>query len=156
MHSCAPWLRSGTRNGSSSRAAFARPEQVLDYVGRYTHRVAISNNRLESMDDANVSFRWKDYRDYINKYHDADQVRNSSAAFCCTSFPGAVNGSVTTASSPIPAGSRSSPDAENCSPTRSRRHRPTSLSFPAVGRKKTTAAFDGGRITSDSGVMLLG
>jgi hypothetical protein len=31
---------------------------VLDYVGRYTHRVAISNNRLLSMDDGNVRFRW--------------------------------------------------------------------------------------------------
>ena len=46
-----------------AKRPFAGPEQVLDYVGRYTHRVAISNNRLESMDDANVSFRWKDYRD---------------------------------------------------------------------------------------------
>ena len=34
----------------------AGPEQVLDYVGRYTLRVAISKNRLESMDDANVRF----------------------------------------------------------------------------------------------------
>ena len=47
-----------------AKRPFAGPEQVLDYVGRYTHRVAVSNNRLESMDDANVSFRWKDYRDY--------------------------------------------------------------------------------------------
>ena len=38
-------------------------KQVLDYVGRYTHRVAISNNRLLSMDDGKVRFRWKDYRD---------------------------------------------------------------------------------------------
>ena len=37
-------------------------EQVLDYVGRYTHRVAISNSRLVSMDDGKVRFRWKDYR----------------------------------------------------------------------------------------------
>jgi hypothetical protein len=37
--------------------------QVLDYFGRYTHRVAISNNRLVSMDNSKVSFRWKDYRD---------------------------------------------------------------------------------------------
>ena len=41
----------------------AGPEQVLDYVGRYTHRVAISNNRLVSMDNGKVRFRWKDYRD---------------------------------------------------------------------------------------------
>jgi hypothetical protein len=42
---------------------FAGPAQVLDYVGRYTHRVAISNNRLVSVDNGKVSFRWKDYRD---------------------------------------------------------------------------------------------
>jgi hypothetical protein len=37
---------------------------VLDYVGRYTHRVAISNNRLLDMEDGQVRFRWKDYRDH--------------------------------------------------------------------------------------------
>jgi Putative transposase len=42
---------------------FAGPAQVLDYLGRYTHRVAISNNRLVSMDNDKVRFRWKDYRD---------------------------------------------------------------------------------------------
>ena len=46
-----------------AKRPFAGPEQVLDYVGRYTHRVAISNNRLVSMDDSKVCFRWKDYRD---------------------------------------------------------------------------------------------
>jgi hypothetical protein len=46
-----------------AKRPFAGPAQVLDYVGRYTHRVAISNNRLVSMEDGKVSFRWKDYRD---------------------------------------------------------------------------------------------
>jgi hypothetical protein len=45
-----------------AKRPFAGPRQVLDYVGRYTHRVAISNNRLVSMGDSTVSFRWKDYR----------------------------------------------------------------------------------------------
>jgi hypothetical protein len=40
---------------------------VLDYVGRYTHRVALSNNRLLDISDGKVSFRYKDYR------HDAQQ-----------------------------------------------------------------------------------
>jgi len=44
-----------------AKAPFAGPEQVLDYVGRYTHRVAISNNRLLDIEDGQVSFRWKDY-----------------------------------------------------------------------------------------------
>src|SRR6266498_765065 len=47
-----------------AKPPFAGPQQVLDYVGRYTHRVAISNNRLLDIDDGKVTFRWKDYRDH--------------------------------------------------------------------------------------------
>jgi hypothetical protein len=47
-----------------AKRPFAGPAEVLDYVGRYTHRVAISNNRLVSMDDGKVGFRWKDYRNH--------------------------------------------------------------------------------------------
>jgi hypothetical protein len=46
-----------------AKPPFAGPEQVLEYVGRYTHRVAISNNRLLDIADGSVRFRWKDYRD---------------------------------------------------------------------------------------------
>ena len=45
-----------------AKRPFAGPAQVLDYVGRYTHRVAISNNRLLSMENGKIRFRWKDYR----------------------------------------------------------------------------------------------
>jgi hypothetical protein len=45
-----------------SKKPFAGPEQVLRYLSRYTHRVAISNRRLVSADDSGVAFRWKDYR----------------------------------------------------------------------------------------------
>ena len=45
-----------------AKRPFAGPRQVLDYDGRYTHRVAISNNRLLSIDNGKVRFRWKDYR----------------------------------------------------------------------------------------------
>jgi hypothetical protein len=45
-----------------AKAPFAGPQQVLDYVGRYTHRVAISNQRLLDIDDGHVRFRYKDYR----------------------------------------------------------------------------------------------
>jgi len=44
------------------KAPFAGPKQVLRYLSRYTHRVAISNRRLIADDDAGVAFRWKDYR----------------------------------------------------------------------------------------------
>ncbi|EKS72777.1 IS91 family transposase [Caballeronia sp. Lep1P3] len=45
-----------------AKEPFGGPEQVLDYLGRYTHRVAISNNRLVGLTDGHVTFRWKDYR----------------------------------------------------------------------------------------------
>jgi len=46
-----------------SKRPFAGPEQVLRYLSRYTHRIAISNNRLVDINDGKVQFRWKDYRD---------------------------------------------------------------------------------------------
>ena len=46
----------------NTKKPFAGPEQVLRYLSRYTHRVAISNCRLVSIDDNGVAFRWKDYR----------------------------------------------------------------------------------------------
>jgi hypothetical protein len=45
-----------------AKRPFAGPQQVLDYVGRYTHRVAIANQRLLDLDDRHVRFRYKDYR----------------------------------------------------------------------------------------------
>jgi len=45
-----------------AKAPFGGPQQVLDYIGRYTHRVAISNNRLIDFADGQVAFAWKDYR----------------------------------------------------------------------------------------------
>jgi hypothetical protein len=45
-----------------AKRPFAGPQQVLDYVGRYTHRVAISNNRLLDIENGEVRFTYKDYR----------------------------------------------------------------------------------------------
>jgi hypothetical protein len=45
-----------------AKPPFGGPQHVLEYLGRYTHRVAISNNRLIDFVDGKVSFRWKDYR----------------------------------------------------------------------------------------------
>jgi hypothetical protein len=47
-----------------AKPPFWGPEQVLNYLGRYTHRVAISNHRLLDIDNGRVSFHWKDYRDH--------------------------------------------------------------------------------------------
>lgn len=44
-----------------AKPAFGGPTQVIRYLGRYTHRVAISNHRLLSFDGERVTFRWKDY-----------------------------------------------------------------------------------------------
>jgi putative transposase/transposase-like zinc-binding protein len=46
-----------------AKPPFGGPEQVLKYLARYTHRVAISNSRLTALEDGQVSFRWKDYAD---------------------------------------------------------------------------------------------
>jgi hypothetical protein len=45
-----------------AKPPFAGPEQVLGYLARYTHRVAIANSRLVELADGQVSFTWKDYR----------------------------------------------------------------------------------------------
>jgi hypothetical protein len=44
-----------------AKPPFGGPEQVLKYLARYTHRVAISNQRLVELEDGQVHFRWKDY-----------------------------------------------------------------------------------------------
>jgi hypothetical protein len=46
-----------------AKAPFGGPEQVLKYLARYTHRVAISNSRILSVADGKVIFQWKDYAD---------------------------------------------------------------------------------------------
>ncbi len=45
-----------------ARAPFAGPDAVLEYLSRYTHRVAIANSRLIRFDEHRVTFKWKDYR----------------------------------------------------------------------------------------------
>lgn len=46
-----------------AKAPFAGPAQVLEYLGNYTHRIAISNYRIESVDESHVTFRYKDRSD---------------------------------------------------------------------------------------------
>jgi hypothetical protein len=45
-----------------TKKSLAGPESVVHYLGKYTHRVAISNSRIVSIAEGNVTFRWKDYR----------------------------------------------------------------------------------------------
>jgi hypothetical protein len=50
-----------------SKEPFAGPEQVIEYLGRYTHKVAIGNHRLLNVDESGVLFSWRDYRDNEEK-----------------------------------------------------------------------------------------
>lgn len=45
------------------KAPFKSPGHVLEYLGRYTHRVCLSNNRILSAEEGKVEFKWRDYRD---------------------------------------------------------------------------------------------
>lgn len=58
----ASWLRPLFRKDwvVYAKPPFGGPEYVLQYLGRYTHRVAISNHRLVSCDDHKITFRWRD------------------------------------------------------------------------------------------------
>jgi hypothetical protein len=50
-----------------SKEPFAGPEQVIEYLGRYTHKVAIGNHRLLKVDETGVRFSWRDNRDHKEK-----------------------------------------------------------------------------------------
>jgi len=45
-----------------AKRPFGGPKQVIEYLGRYTHKVAISNHRIQNVDEASVSFIYKDYK----------------------------------------------------------------------------------------------
>ncbi|MCH8080722.1 MAG: IS91 family transposase [Proteobacteria bacterium] len=45
-----------------TKKSLAGPQSVVQYLGKYTHRVAISNSRIVNIDQGKVTFRWKDYR----------------------------------------------------------------------------------------------
>jgi hypothetical protein len=61
-HEARDWLKraAAKRGVVYCKPPFAGPDQVLAYLARYTHRIAISNDRLISLRDGHVSFRWKD------------------------------------------------------------------------------------------------
>ena len=50
-----------------TKACHGKPERVLDYLSRYTYRIAISESRLIDSNEGGVRFRWKDYRDGQHK-----------------------------------------------------------------------------------------
>jgi hypothetical protein len=60
------WLQTVKRSDwvVYAKPPFGGPEHVLKYLARYTHRVAISNGRLLSLEHGQVSFRWRDSKDH--------------------------------------------------------------------------------------------
>lgn len=52
-----------------AKRPFASPKTVVEYLGRYTHKIAISNHRLIEVDENGISFQYKDYRDASKKKH---------------------------------------------------------------------------------------
>jgi hypothetical protein len=81
---------------------FAGPEQVLAYLSRYTHRVAISNSRLIAADATGVTFRYKDYRiNGLGRYKTMTlKPREFIRRFLIHVLPNGSTGSGTTACSP--------------------------------------------------------
>jgi hypothetical protein len=64
QHTFISWLNRIVRSEwvVYAKPPFGGPDQVLKYLARYTHRVAIANQRLVALQNDQVSFRWKDYR----------------------------------------------------------------------------------------------
>jgi hypothetical protein len=79
-----------------AKPPFGGPTQVLEYLGRYTHRVAIANERLISLEQGQVSFRWKDYRRSQRPRTLTLKVEELFAASCCTRCLPAFSASATT------------------------------------------------------------
>jgi hypothetical protein len=50
-----------------AKSSFNKPAHLIRYLGRYTHRIAISNDRIKTINESGVSFVWKDYHDH-NRY----------------------------------------------------------------------------------------
>jgi len=50
-----------------AKRPFSSPKTVVEYLGRYTHKIAISNHRLVDVNNENVTFHYKDYRDAARK-----------------------------------------------------------------------------------------
>jgi hypothetical protein len=87
-----------------AKPPFAGPGAVLAYLARYTHRVAIANSRLVSLDERGVSFRYKDYRrNGQARFRTMTLEPNEfTGASCCMFFPSGSIASVTTDCSPAP------------------------------------------------------
>ena len=113
-----------------AKPPFGGPTQVLEYVGRYTHRVAIANHRVLGFGAGQVRFRYRDSRDGQQKTMMLTAGDSSGTCSCMCSRPASI-ACATTASSAIATAPSSWPAAASCSgwprhcPPTSPRHHPT-------------------------------
>ncbi|MCO5966164.1 transposase [Sinorhizobium meliloti] len=124
---CVAWRRQCLGAGAASsaqealgrlcQAAVGSPEQVLSYLGRYPHRVAIANSRLISAGDTGVTFRWRDYhhgnapRSMTLAPHEF--IRRFPASLAC---PTVSTASAISASSPTASAAPGSQSSGDCWP----------------------------------------
>jgi hypothetical protein len=124
-----------------AKPPFGGPERVLDYLGRYTHRVAISNHRLKELKQGHVTFTYKDY-----KHEHRQKVMTLSAdeflrRFLMHVLLTASNASAITGFSAIAAGPGIWPTAENCWPCRSRHHHRLGIFESVANNSAVTIRF---------------
>ena len=108
-HNFVDWLNRVARSEwvVYAKPPFGGPQQVLKYLARYTHRVAISNQRLVSLQNDRVTFRWKDYaRGKPARHHDPAGDRVHSSLSAARFAPRLRQRSATLASWPTAAGGR--------------------------------------------------
>lgn len=70
-----------------AKQPFGGPKQVINYLGRYTHRTAISNDRIVKVDQEKVTFKWKDYRNGSKKQETAINGLRFLELFCIHILP---------------------------------------------------------------------
>jgi hypothetical protein len=70
-----------------AKRPFCGPEKVIEYLGRYTHRTAISNERILKVTDQHVTFRWKDYRNNNKIQITTMQGKDFLQLFCLHILP---------------------------------------------------------------------
>ena len=121
-----------------AKPPFGGPDQVLKYLARYTHRVAISNHRLVSLQNDKVTFRYKDYAHGGGRRRSMTiDAREFIRRFLMHALPKGFVRSATTGCSPTPCERRSSPTVAPSStacPTRT-----PSTGIPRRSRTTTTA-----------------
>lgn len=70
-----------------AKQPFLGLKQVIEYLGRYTHRIAISNHRIKSIDNDTVTFTYKDYRDAAKQKHMTLRAEEFLRRFCMHVLP---------------------------------------------------------------------